>query len=45
MKMEDLICYKPQKPFSQKHLLTLLDYTPDENIDRCKPWFEAEKAV
>lgn len=26
----DLMNYKPQKPFAQKHLLTLGDYTPDE---------------
>jgi len=26
----DLANYKPQKPFAQKHLLTLCDYTPDE---------------
>lgn len=26
----NLMKYRPQKPFSQKHLLTLADYTPDE---------------
>ncbi len=26
----NLYAYKPEKPFSQKHLLTLQDYTPDE---------------
>jgi ornithine carbamoyltransferase len=28
--MMDLLKYTPQQPFSQKHLLTLGDYTPDE---------------
>jgi len=28
--MIDLLSYKPQKEFSQKHLLRLSDYTPDE---------------
>ena len=28
--MMDLLNYKPKKEFSQKHLLRLSDYTPDE---------------